>query len=87
MDKFNPSIRIGKKDDSSDICGIIVGSRQAGLSFSETVNLLGFFHTPFLDFRASRCDYVSMVQTGSKQNPTTLACFVTRDWTALPYLP
>lgn len=81
MDKFNPSIRIGKKDDSSDICGIIVGSRQAGLSFSETVNLLGFFHTPISGF------YVSMVQTGSKQNPTTLACFVTRDWTALPYLP
>lgn len=50
MAKFNPSIRIGRKDDSSDICGIIVGSRQAGLSFSETVNLLGFFHTPISGF-------------------------------------
>lgn len=46
MDKFNPSIRIGKKDDSSDICGIIVGSRQAGLSFSETVTGI-FPHSHF----------------------------------------
>lgn len=50
MAKFNPSIRIGKKDDSSDICGIVVGSSQAGLSFSETVNLLGVFHTPISGF-------------------------------------
>lgn len=36
---FKPSIRIRKKGDLRDFeCGMIVGGRQAGLSFSETVD-------------------------------------------------
>ncbi len=34
---------MGKKCDLSDFeCGMVVGARQAGLSISETVDLLGF---------------------------------------------
>ena len=37
-----------KKGDLSDFeRGIVVGARQAGLSISETADLLGFSHTPF----------------------------------------
>ncbi len=44
--KFKPSIRTGKKGDLSDYeRGMIVGSRWAGLSISETADLLGFSHT------------------------------------------
>ena len=40
------TIRIGKKGDLSDFeCGMVVGARQAGLSISETADLLGFSHT------------------------------------------
>ncbi len=41
--EVNPIIRMGKKGDLSDIdCGIDVGARQAGLSFSQTADLQGF---------------------------------------------
>ncbi len=34
---------MGKKGDLSDFeCGIVVGARRAGLSISETADLLGF---------------------------------------------
>lgn len=46
MLKFKPSIRIGKKGDISDFeRGMVVGARPAGLSISETVDLLGFSRT------------------------------------------
>ncbi len=36
---------MGKKGDLSDCeCGMVVGARQAGLSISETADLLGFSH-------------------------------------------
>ncbi len=35
-----------KKGDLSDLeCGMVVGARRAGLSISETADLLGFSHT------------------------------------------
>jgi len=41
--KFKLSIRTGKQGDLSDFeRGMVVGARQAGLSISETVDLLGF---------------------------------------------
>ena len=41
-----PSIRMGKKGDLSDFeHGMVVGARPAGLSISETVDLLGFSRT------------------------------------------
>ncbi len=41
--KFKPSIRMGKKGDLSDSeSGMVVGARRAGLSMSETTDLLGF---------------------------------------------
>ncbi len=44
--KFKPSIRMGKKGDLSDFeCGMVVGARRAGLSISETADLLGFSRT------------------------------------------
>ncbi len=44
--KFKPSIRTGKKGDLSDSeRGTVVGARRAGLSISETADLLGFSHT------------------------------------------
>ncbi len=44
--KFKPSIRMGKKGDLSDFeRGMVVGARWAGLSISETPDLLGFSHT------------------------------------------
>ena len=43
MLKFKPSIRMGKKADLGDFeCGMVVGARRAGLSISETADLLGF---------------------------------------------
>ncbi len=37
---------MGKKEDSSDFeRGMVVGARRAGLSISETADLLGFSHT------------------------------------------
>uniref|UniRef100_A0AAR2J702 Transposase Tc1-like domain-containing protein n=1 Tax=Pygocentrus nattereri TaxID=42514 RepID=A0AAR2J702_PYGNA len=37
---------MGKKGDLSDFgCGMVVGARRAGLSISETAELLGFSHT------------------------------------------
>ena len=37
---------MGKKGDLSDFeCGMVVGARWAGLSISETADLLGFSHT------------------------------------------
>ncbi len=37
---------MGKKGDLSDFeCGMVVGSRRAGLSISQTADLLGFSHT------------------------------------------
>ncbi len=37
---------MGKKGDLSDFeCGMVVGVRRAGLSISETADLLGFLHT------------------------------------------
>ncbi len=44
--KFKPSIRTGKKGVLSDFeCGVVVGARRAGLSISQTADLLGFSHT------------------------------------------
>ncbi len=44
--KFKPSIRMGKKEDFSDFeRGMVVGVRRAGLSISETADLLGFSRT------------------------------------------
>ncbi len=44
--KFKPSIRTGKKGDLSDSeRGMVVGVRRAGLSISQTADLLGFSHT------------------------------------------
>ena len=44
--KFKQSIRMGKKGDLSDFeCGMVVGARWAGLSISETADLLGFSRT------------------------------------------
>lgn len=41
--EVKPIIRMGKKGDLSDIdCGIDVGVRRAGLSFSQTADLQGF---------------------------------------------
>ncbi len=46
MQKFKPSIRIGKKGDLSDFeRGMVVGARRAGLSFSKTADLLGTSRT------------------------------------------
>ncbi len=43
--KFKPSIRMGKKGGLSDTeHGMLVGARRAGLSISETADLLGFSH-------------------------------------------
>ncbi len=37
---------MGKKGDLSDFeCGMVVGTRRAGLSISETADLLGFSRT------------------------------------------
>ncbi len=37
---------MGKKGDLSDFkCGMVVGARRAGLSISETADLLGFSRT------------------------------------------
>lgn len=44
--QFKPSVRMGKKGDLSDFeSGMVVGARRAGLSISETADLLGFSHT------------------------------------------
>ncbi len=44
--RLKPSIRTGKKGDLSDSeRGMVVGVRRAGLSISETADLLGFSHT------------------------------------------
>ena len=41
--KFKPNIRLEKKGDLSDFeCGLVAGARWAGLSISETADLLGF---------------------------------------------
>ena len=46
MLKFKPWIRIRKKGDLSDFKrGMVVGSRWAGVSISETADLLGFSST------------------------------------------
>ena len=37
---------MGKKGDLNDFeCGMVVGARRAGLSISETADVLGFSHT------------------------------------------
>ena len=44
--KFRQSIRTGKIGDFSDFeRGMVVGAGWAGLSISETADLLGFSHT------------------------------------------
>jgi len=44
--KFKPSIRMGEKGDLSDSeRGMVVGFRRAGLSMSETADLLRFSPT------------------------------------------
>ncbi len=44
--KFKPSIRTGTKGDLSDFeRGMVVGVRRAGMSISETADLLGFSRT------------------------------------------
>ncbi len=44
--KFKPSIRKGEKGDLSDFeSGMVVGARRAGLSISETADLLGLSRT------------------------------------------
>ncbi len=46
MLKFKPSIRTGKKGDLSDFeRGMVVGARRAGLSISQTADLLVFSRT------------------------------------------
>ncbi len=46
MHLAKPSNRMGKKGDLSDFeCGMVAGSRPAGLSISKTDDLLGFSHT------------------------------------------
>ncbi len=46
LQKFKPSIRMGKKGDLSDFeRGMVVGARRAGQIISETADLLGFSHT------------------------------------------
>ncbi len=42
---------MGKKEDLSDFeHGMVVGARRAGLSISETADLLGFSHTTISRF-------------------------------------
>ena len=44
--KFKPNIRMWKKGDLSDFeRGLVVSARRAGLSISETADLLGFSRT------------------------------------------
>ncbi len=44
--KFKLSIRMGKKGDLSNFeRGMVVGARRAGLSISQTADLLGFSRT------------------------------------------
>ena len=44
--KLKPNIRMGKNGDVSEFeRGMVVGARRAGLSISETADLLGFIRT------------------------------------------
>ncbi len=46
LQKFKPSIRMGKKGDLSDFeRGMVVAARRADLSISKTTDLLGFSRT------------------------------------------
>lgn len=72
--KFKPNIRTGKKGHLIDFLGdMIVGARPAGLSISETVDLLGFSHTAicrltgdYLKSMPQRIKAALKVQTGVK---------------------
>ena len=51
MLKFKPTNRMGKNGDLSDFeRGMVVGARRAGLSVSETADLLGFSPTTISGF-------------------------------------
>jgi len=51
------NVRIGKKGDLSNFeCGMVVGARQAGLSISQSHQLLGFSRTTIYRFYKEWCE-------------------------------
>ncbi len=65
---------MGKKGDLSDFeCGMVVGARRAGLSISETADLLGFSRTTISG--VSR-EWSEKEKISSKQQFSVRACLV-----------